>query len=117
MANSTILALLQNTLQGMGVAGFGQPTTLVGNTNQDIVQVLALINAEGDALAHERDWQAQQTQYIFSTPYSSYTGDVTSGSTTIASMSSTTGLTSDETSLSLVCAETLVPVLLQKARR
>ena len=69
MANSTILALVQNTLQGMGVQGYGQPSTLVGNTNQDIVQVLALVNAEGDALAHERDWQAQQVQYIFSTPF------------------------------------------------
>ena len=95
MANSTILALLQNTLQGMGVQAYGQPASVIGNTNQDIVQVLALINAEGDALAHERDWQAQQTQYIFQTAYYTYTGDVTSGSTTVSNMSSTTGLTSN----------------------
>ncbi len=95
MANSTILALVQNSLQGMGVAGYGQPTMLIANTNQDIVQVLALVNAEGDALAHERDWQAQQTQYIFSTPFYTYTGTVTNGSTSVTGMSSTTGLTAN----------------------
>jgi hypothetical protein len=76
VANSTILALLQNTLQGMGVAAYGQPSTVIANTNQDIVQVLALVNAECDALAHERDWQAQSKQHIFSTPYYSRTGNV-----------------------------------------
>ena len=95
MANGTILSIVQNTLQGMGVVGYGQPATVIGNTNQDIVQVLALVNAEGDALAHERDWQAQATQYIFSTPFYTYTGTVTSGSTTISAMSSTTGLTAN----------------------
>ena len=97
MANATVLALLQNTLQGMGVAGYGQPSTIIANTNQDIVQMLALVNAEGDALAHERDWQAQQTQYIFSTPYYTYTGDVTSGSTSVTNMSSVSGLTTNPT--------------------
>src|SRR3990167_5965882 len=97
MANSTILSLIQNTLQGMGVAKYGDPTTVVGNTNQDIVQVLALVNAEGDALAHEKDWQAQQIQYIFTAPYYTYTGTVTDGSTSITAMSSVTGLTTNPT--------------------
>lgn len=97
MANSTILALVQNTLQGMGVAKYGDPTTLVGNTNQDIVQVLALVNAEGDALAHEKDWQAQQIQYIFSAPFYTYTGTVSTSSNIITAMSSTTGLTTNPT--------------------
>lgn len=97
MANSTILSLVQNTLQGMGVAKYGDPTSLVGNTNQDIVQVLALVNAEGDALAHERDWQAQQIQYIFTTPYYTYTGNVTSGSTSITGMSSIAGISTNPT--------------------
>ena len=81
----------------MGVAKYGDPTTLVENTNQDIVQILALINAEGDALAHEKDWQAQQIQYIFSTPTYEYTGNVTDGSTSITGMSSVTGLTTNPT--------------------
>ncbi|MDO8707028.1 MAG: hypothetical protein Q7J84_19035 [Sulfuricaulis sp.] len=97
MANGTILSLVQNTLQGMGVAKYGDPTTLVGNTNQDIVQILALINAEGDALAHEKDWQAQQIQYIFTATTYEYTGTVTSGSTSVTAMSSVTGLTTNPT--------------------
>lgn len=79
----------------MGVASYGQPTMVVANTNQDIVQVLALVNAEGDALAHERDWQAQQVQYIFSTPFYTYTGTVVNGSTSITGMSSVVGLTAN----------------------
>ena len=97
MANGTILSLVQNTLQGMGVAKYGDPTSLVGNTNQDVVQVLALVNAEGDALAHERDWQAQQIQYIFTAPYYTYTGTVTSGSTSVTAMSSITGISTNPT--------------------
>lgn len=97
MANGTILSLVQNAMQGMGVAAYGQPATVIANTNLDVVQTLALVNAEGDALAHERDWQAQQIQYIFSAPYYSYTGDVTDGSTSITGMSSVSGLTTNPT--------------------
>ena len=81
----------------MGVAAYGQPTTVIGNTNQDIVQVLALLNAEGDALAHERDWQAQQIQYIFTAPFYTYTGNVADGSTSVTGMSSVVGLTTNPT--------------------
>ena len=97
MANSTLLSLMQTTLQGMGVQGYGLPASVVGNTNQDIVQMLALVNAEGDALAHERDWQQQTKQYIFQTTFYEYTGDVTSGSTSVTNMSSVSGLTTNPT--------------------
>ena len=97
MANGTILSLIQNTLQGMGVAAYGQPATVIGNTNQDIVQVIALVNAEGDAMAHERDWQAQQIQYIFTAPFYTYTGNVTDGSTSITGMSSIAGISTNPT--------------------
>lgn len=97
MANATVLALMQNTLQGMGVATYGLPATVIGNTNQDVVQTLALVNSTGDELAHERDWQAQQIQHNFTAVYYSYTATVTSGSTTISALSSTTGLTTDPT--------------------
>jgi hypothetical protein len=73
------------------------PSTVIGNTNQDVVQTLALVNAEGDALAHEYQWQQMQKQNIFTAVYYSYTGTTTSSSTTISSLSSTTGLTSNPT--------------------
>ena len=97
MANSTILSLVQNAFQGMGVAKSGDPATIIGNTNQDVVQVLALVNAEGDALAKEQDWQAQQKQHIFTAPYYTYTGTTTTDSTTVTGMSSVTGLTTNPT--------------------
>jgi hypothetical protein len=97
MANSTILALMQNTLQGMGVTTYGLPASVVGNTNQDVVQTLALVNAAGDEIAHERDWQAQSIQHLFTAVYYTYTGTVTEGSNTITALSSTTGLTANPT--------------------
>ena len=99
MANSTLLSLFQTTLQGMGVTTYGAPATVIGNTNQDVVQTLALVNAGGDDLvrAHSQGWQALSKQYIFTTPFYSYTGTVTSGSTTVSAMSSTTGLTTTPT--------------------
>ena len=55
MANSTILSLVQTTLQAMGVATYGNPATVIGNTNQDVVQTLALVNVAGDEAAREFD--------------------------------------------------------------
>lgn len=81
----------------MGVATYGNPSTVIGNTNQDIVQCLALVNAEGDALSKERDWQAQQVEYPFTAVYYTYTGTVTSGSTSLTSMSSIAGISSTPT--------------------
>jgi len=99
MANATLLSLFQTTLQGMGVATYGMPTTVIGNTNQDVVQTLALVQTAGDELVreHTQGWQAQAKQYIFTTPFYTYTGDVTSGSTSITNMSSIVGLTTTPT--------------------
>jgi len=57
------------------------------------------VHQGGDELVreHTQGWQAQAKQYIFTTPYYSYTGTVTSGSTTVSAMSSVTGLTSTPT--------------------
>lgn len=94
MANSTLLSLFQNTLQGMGVAGYGSPATVIGNTAQDVVQTLALVNQGGDELAREHNWQAAAKQYNFTETYYAYTGDTTSGSTSITNMSSIANLDS-----------------------
>ena len=72
MANSTILSLFKTTLQGMGVAVYGAPTTVIGNTNQDVVQTLALTHAAGDEMNREFQWQAATKQYIFSATFFSY---------------------------------------------
>lgn len=94
MANQTLLQLFQNTMQGMGVTTYGLPATVIGNTNQDVVQTLALVNSAGRALAREKDWQHMQVQYNFTATTFSYTGDTTSGSTSITNMSSIASLDS-----------------------
>lgn len=94
MANSTLLSLFQTTLQGMGVAFYGQPTTVVSNTNQDVTQTLALVNAAGGALNREHPWQYSQIQHPFEATYFQYTGTSASGSTSLTGMSSIVSLDS-----------------------
>ena len=92
MANSTLLSLFQTTMQGMGVATYGNPSTVIGNTNQDVVQTLALVNIAGDELLRQFEWQQATKQYIMTATYYSYTGDTTDGSTSITGMSSIANL-------------------------
>jgi hypothetical protein len=92
LANSTLLVLFQQAMQGMGVATSGQPATVISNTNQDVVQTLALVNTAGDELAREFEWQAKSIQHNFTATFFTYTGDVTEDSTSITNMSSIVGL-------------------------
>lgn len=92
MANSTILSLMQSTMQAMGVVSSGLPASVIGNTNQDVVQTLALTNMACDELAHETDWQAMTQQYIFTATTFTYTGTTTLNSTSLTGMSSIASL-------------------------
>jgi hypothetical protein len=94
VANSTLLQLFQSTMQGMGIATYGLPASVIGNTGNDTVQTLALVNAAGRALAREHDWQYLQTQYNFTATTYSYTGTTTLDSTSITGMSSIANLDS-----------------------
>ena len=78
----------------MGVAGYGAPATVIGNTSQDVVQTLALVNAAGGELAREHDWQYGQIQYNFEATAFEYTGTSAVGSTSLTSMSSIASLDS-----------------------
>jgi hypothetical protein len=53
------------------------PTYVVGNTSQDVQQILALMNGSGYDLLKEYDWQALQVQYRF------YTQSLTANATTV----------------------------------
>ena len=92
MANSTILSLVQTTLQAMGVATYGNPSTVIGNTNQDVVQTLALVNIAGDEAAREFDWESATKQHNFTATFYTYTGNTTADSTSVTSMSSIANL-------------------------
>lgn len=70
----------------------GSPSTVIGNVAQDIVQTLALVNAAGDELAREHQWQALTKQHRFTATFYTYTGNTTAGSTSVTGMSSVANL-------------------------
>lgn len=98
MANSTALALIQQATTEMGLS---VPTTAIGNTNVDVVQVLGLLNACGYELQREYDWQNIVKEYRFVTVFFSATA-TTSGSA-ITGLN-TTGLTATPTYFSVLGA-------------
>lgn len=91
------LTMLQIVQQATAEMGISVPMSVAGNTTQDVVQLQALLNAVGYEVQREHQWQALTVEYRFNTVFYSYTGDLTAGSTTIANLSSTTGLTSTPT--------------------
>jgi hypothetical protein len=98
MANSTALALVQQATTEMGLS---VPSIVFTSTVQDTVQQRGLLNSVGYQLQREFDWQQITKEYRFVTVYYTYTGDVTSGSTSVTGMSSTTGLTTTPTYFSV----------------
>ena len=92
--SSTLLQLVSQATTEMGLS---VPTTVIGNTNADVVQTLGLAQACGYELQREWQWQAITKQYIFTAPYYSYTGTSTSGSTTLTGMSSVAGIVTNPT--------------------
>lgn len=89
MSTTTVLQLIQ---QATGEMGLAVPTTAVGNTNTDVIQLLALINAVGYESIREYDWQAKNKLNLFQTNYLTTTGTVTSGSAIITGIPSTSTL-------------------------
>lgn len=87
--SSTMLQLMQQATSELGVP---VPTYVAGNTNQDIVQLLALMNASGYELLRRADWRNITKQYQFTTQYTTTTGNWASGATVITGIPSTAGL-------------------------
>lgn len=86
---SSVLALVQ---QATGEMGLAVPSTVIGNTNTDVVQLLALINACGYELTRRAQWQALNKVNLFQTNFTTTTGDTTNNSPVITNIPSTTGL-------------------------
>jgi len=85
--------MLQLVQQVTGELNLSVPTYVIGNTSQDVQQVLALMNAAGYELTKEYDWQALEKEYRFYTQYVATTGNTTANSYVITGIPSTTGLT------------------------
>ena len=69
-----MLQMVQQTAAELNLA---VPSYVVGNTSQDVQQILALMNGAGYDLLKEYDWQALQVQYRF------YTQSLTANATTV----------------------------------
>ena len=74
--SSTLLQLVQQVSNELGLAA---PTYVAGNTNQEVVQLQALMNAAGYELTFDYDWRALQKEYRFYTQYVNTTGACVDG--------------------------------------
>lgn len=84
-----MLQLVQQVTNELGVP---TPSSVAGNTNQDVTQILALMNASGYELLTEVDWRELTKPYSFFTTYETTTGDYTTSALTITNIPDTTGL-------------------------
>ena len=87
---TTMLGLVQQASNEMALPA---PTSVIGSTTQDTVQLLALLNGLGNNLARGFNWQFLEKEYRFTTSYLATTGD-TNSSTVITNLASTAGLDS-----------------------
>jgi len=83
-----MLELVQQVTNELGVA---TPTSVAGNTNQDVIQILALMNANGYEFLRRHAWRELTKQNAFYTQYITTTGTWTTAARTIT-MASTAGL-------------------------
>lgn len=86
---TTLLQLVNQVTAELGVSS---PSSVVGSANQDIIQILALMNACGYELLSEFDWQNLQKIYNFDTVYVTTTGTWPASGRVITGIPSTSGL-------------------------
>ena len=91
--SSTMLQLIQDTSNELGLVA---PTSVAGNTNQDVIQLLALMNRQGYNLTKEYNWRALEKEYRFYTQSVSTTGDVVDGSYDILNVANTSGIVANK---------------------
>jgi hypothetical protein len=88
MSTTTMLELVQQVTNELGVP---TPTQVIGNTNQDVIQILALMNASGYEFLRRHAWRELTKPHAFYTEYITTTGTWTTAARTIT-MASTAGL-------------------------
>lgn len=87
--SSTLLQLVQQVANEIGIPA---PATVVGNTTQDVVQILALMNASGYELLRKAEWQKLVRIHTFFTEYVTTTGTYATNSLTITGIPDTSDL-------------------------
>ena len=85
--------LLQLVDQMSAELGLSQPATVIGSSNNQTVQILALANRLGKDLVRDFEWQRLVQAYIWQTQVAvSTTGNITSGSRVITNIPTTAAL-------------------------
>jgi hypothetical protein len=83
------MAMLQLIQQASAELGLAVPSSVAGNQTQDVVQMLALLNAAGYELMSVYPWEALNSEYRFYTQFSQQTGTTVNGSAVITGLSDT----------------------------
>lgn len=91
--SSTMLQLVQQVTSELNLV---VPTQVAGNTSQDVIQILALMNRAGYDLTKEYDWRALEKEYRFYTQAVSTTGNVTNGSYDLTNVANTSGIVANK---------------------
>ena len=86
---STMLQLVTQVTNELGIS---TPASVAGNANQDVVQLLALMNASGYELLRKADWRRLTAAHSFFTEYTTTTGTYTTAARTVTGIPSTAGL-------------------------
>jgi hypothetical protein len=84
--------LLQLTQQITAELNLPIPSYVIGNTSQDVQQILALLNRSGYDLVKEYDWQALELEYRFYTTAITTTCNTTNGTQSLTNVGTTVGL-------------------------
>lgn len=86
---TTCLGLVQ---AAMGEMGLTVPTTVIGNTDLQVTQILAILNQSGNELQREHEWEALTVEYRFTVQFLSTTGDLTASSAVVTAIPTTAQL-------------------------
>ena len=81
--SSNFLQLTQQVTNELGLAA---PTYVIGNTNQEVIQISALMNAVGYELTFDYDWRALQKEFRFYTQFVDTTGSCAANSYVITNV-------------------------------
>lgn len=86
----TLLQIIEDCTSELGI--FPQPSVVVGNTDQQIIQLLSLANRVGKDLVRDYEWRRLDKEYVFETTAAIVlTGNI-SAAGVITGLSSTTSL-------------------------
>jgi len=89
------MTLLQIIQAVVGEVGLTPVTYVIGNTDQAVVQYLALANQVGNQLITEGEWQKSNKTHTFTVQTDSQNGTITSGSAVITGLTDTSSIVAD----------------------